>query len=585
MRKKSGKIALYNSANKINETKKAIIDIIKDWDNNVFVFDFGHYYYDETINKKTDVYPHFLFKTVISGSQRYIDTLFPKGKDKNTTYKHFDRNIKEICNISNIVTEDDVEKEGGFELKIKEIVSKGIFDTSDWAGGLAKKKIGGCLLVSSIVEGNHHSAVWVVLEKPIRGLDQTNGKVYCCMPSPCEKCVKKEDCAKVPLKDDVINSIFSRIDDLLMNELVYNSEQRTNFEITRQSTRAAITQVYERNLANHLVPNVLIHMTDEKAYSVEKISQLICAKTYKAETYKKELSKINPNRQVANLFSYLVNRSRYINKAIDGVATKVERRFVYNRLFNDLDANRILLNFISGESNFKYEIDFKHNGESLNDKNDILVSLPDGDLGAQAFYIILENIIRNTAKHNNRKTDVKFSVNFFDDGPLDKENSFFDEGKYYRVEIWDNAPITMNEADFKKKKKSIKKEEQYNNYFQKKSGDFIENAADLLVYKLNTQMNNSVFDPHRHTLRTSSLGLIEMEASAAFLRQIDLPEIESENYTLKHGQHFNRIEDKDYPYFMQAFKKKLNDNNDFSLGYRFYMKKTKLITSKNNNRR
>jgi hypothetical protein len=51
-----------------------------------------------------------------------------------------------------------------------------------------------------------------------------------------------------------------------------------------------------------------------------------------------------------------------------------------------------------------------------------------------------------------------------------------------------------------------------------------------LVDSQNIKINQSVLDRSNNQLRTNSLGLLEMEASAAFLRKIDMPDIESEDY-------------------------------------------------------
>lgn len=481
-----------------------------------------------------------------------------------------------------------------------------------------------------------------------------------------------------------------------------------------QSTRAAISQVFVRNIAHNIVSHVLMHLTNEKAFSAAGIYQLInkpkayqsdillpeinilekevraseinegidgmirlldwfqdndkadkvgtlkttlrsllnkeCIENIDVSKKKLQESKIKdedevvessrvklkkvieeagesfinafeqvsslfndeiynkekilyPNQQVANLFAYVANRCLYLNEATYGVSNMVGIKRVYGELFKELDANRILLNHISAIDNFRYKINFQHNGKELDEKNDISVSLPADVLGAQAFYNIIENIIRNTAKHNNSKTDgvVEFTVNFIDE-PLDKEDPFSEEDKYYRVEIWDDVPITSDKAKLDEEIENIKKEDKYYKYFsvtndkdvskttkdttdisiscvngtEDKKEPEIKDAADLLVFKQNTRMNNPIITD-KHVLRTNSLGLIEMEASAAFLRQIDLPEIENDYYTLKHGEYYNTIEGEPYPYFIQAFKKDLGkdkpDNERYSLGYRFYMKK------------
>ncbi|HKM12564.1 MAG TPA: SPASM domain-containing protein [Bacteroidales bacterium] len=451
-------------------------------------------------------------------------------------------------------------------------------------------------------------------------------------------------CSKNPVKTDLINkirlftaTIFSPIDSF------YYMEAKK--EVLKQATRAAISQVFVRNIAHNIVSHVLIHLTNEKSFSPEGIYKLINksnayisnivipqynAKKDKVNNKKLEIGieylkstieetgadfrnafeqvlplfnyKINneeknlySTQQVANLFSYVANRCLYLNEATYGVSNMVGIKRVYGELFKELDANRILLNHIPAIDNFSYKINVRHNGKILTDNDDISVSLPADVLGAQAFYNIIENIIRNTAKHNNSKSDVEngvfiFTVNFIDE-PLDKNDPFSDEDKYYRVEIWDNVPITSDKAKLDEEIENIKKEEKYRQYFyetKKEEKEPIKDAADLLVFKQNTRMNNSIIDPVNHTLRTGSLGLIEMEASTAFLRQIDLPEIEDDYYTLKHGEYYNKYDGKDYPYFIQAFKKDLGKDKSgvqigYSLGYRFYMKKPEkyLIISDN----
>ena len=579
----------YDSEKKINEIKQSLNKILKSWGNEVYVFDFGHYYYDEAINNNENE-KHFFFKTVIKGSKRYIETLFPNRKDETTDYRHFDRRIKEVCNISDEVNENN-EKDDSFELNVKEIVSKKVFDTSVWAEKLASQKIGGCLLVSSIIAGNHQSAVWVVLKKPIEGF--FTGKTYCFMP--CEMCPDNYNgCSKgfLSLKEKKIYAIFSNIEDLLINELVYNSELRTKSDIYHESIYAAICQVFVRIIPHNHIPNILDNLS-----KVEGLSTGIKHLSYEQMVYNSDIE-AEQSQSVASFFSYVANRSKYLSDATildDATYLKeVEFRSVY-KLFIDFDANRILLNHISSKYKFKYKIVFMHKKSIIAADKDIFVSLPAGDLGAQAFYNILENIISNTAEYKKLKGvfEVIFTVNFVDH--LDIKHPFLDEDKYYLVEIWDNVPIRKSASNFNKEIKDIKNDpqrlEEYNQYFgidennnkekdtvnssdvcAKNNEDKIKDAADLLVYKQNTRLNKSVINPNTNKLRINYHDLIEMEASAAYLRQEKLPEIEGDNYNLKHGHLYNIIDDKYYPYFIQAFKHELQDG-EFSLGYRFYMKK------------
>jgi len=81
-------------------------------------------------------------------------------------------------------------------------------------------------------------------------------------------------CSKNPLKTDLVNklrifteTIFSPID------AFYYMEAKK--EVLKQATRAALSQVFVRNLAHNLVSHVLIHLTSEKTFSPEGIHMLI----------------------------------------------------------------------------------------------------------------------------------------------------------------------------------------------------------------------------------------------------------------------------------------------------------------------
>ena len=69
-------------------------------------------------------------------------------------------------------------------------------------------------------------------------------------------------------------------------------------------------------------------------------------------------------------------------------------------------------------------------------------------------------------------------------------------------------------------------------------------------------------------LRNHSLGLLEMKASAAFLRQIDLPEIEQGCYRIEPDIEFYNKNDNCPPYIIKAFK-----TTEECLGYRIFIKK------------
>ena len=214
---------------------------------------------------------------------------------------------------------------------------------------------------------------------------------------------------------------------------------------------------------------------------------------------------------------------------------------------------RILLNYISGVSNFKYKFklmvaDEKGDEKEMTVDNDIGVAFPSDVLGCHAFYNIIENIIRNTAKHAKNTGEVTITIKFKDVVVKDCDD-IEEAAELYCVEI-DNGVSVDN--------------------------------IDELVKDQNERLNQSVLKNNR--LRSSNLGLLEMEASAAFLRQIDLPEIESDDYLIDHDNNlFHERNEKKRLNILKAFA--FYDRNNEKgetikvktgrLGYRFFVQKPK----------
>ena len=220
----------------------------------------------------------------------------------------------------------------------------------------------------------------------------------------------------------------------------------------------------------------------------------------------------------------------YLSELTFGVSNILASKTIYGDVFRELDRVRLLLNHISGVSSFKYKFCLKYNGEQMGKENDVVVAFPSDVLGSQALYNILENIIRNTAKHA-RRDEVKsgcetFTIEFSD-------SDLFPE--YYCVEI-DNGVIEPN--------------------------------VDELVDKQNEYINDSILD-ESNNLRTYSLGLLEIEASAAFLRQIDIAKIESFEYQF--GE--NDIDEYHNSLGNLIILKAINKNG--TLGCRFFLQKPK----------
>jgi hypothetical protein len=325
-------------------------------------------------------------------------------------------------------------------------------------------------------------------------------------------------------------------------------------EVKEKATAAAIAQAMARNLSHNHGSHVMSDLIGDLVY--DRLTDDAIKNEKKA--YVSSISEDKDvfdekNKQIAYFSRYLKNRMDYLSEVTFGVSTLLTTKMVKSDVLVELDRVRILLNRISGVSGFSFTIVLKFEG-TLKNESDIGVSLPGDILGCQAFYNILENIIRNTAKHAARKSpdqkQVTFTVCFKDITPQAGGKSA-DADALYCVEI-DNG---TDERDI-----------------------------DTLVDNQNRLLNESVLDEYNN-LRSHGLGLLEMKASAAFLRQIDLLDIDSRDYQVdsneeyyhaEHGKHVLNI--------LKAFAIKEKDENGAArktkagkLGYRLFVQKPKEI--------
>lgn len=296
----------------------------------------------------------------------------------------------------------------------------------------------------------------------------------------------------------------------------------------------------------------------EEEETCPKIKQLIeqCVEIFKAHSNLDAKNITSESlRQVVYLLNHIKCRVDYISDISFGAPMLQTSRYVYNDIFKEIDKVGLLMNHISGlEEDFKYSIVVSkpdaENAENkeLSENNDFQVAIPNDVVGTHAFYNILENIIRNTAKHSsgNQNDEVVFHIDFSD---IEKKNVVDEDvqkesEKYYCVEIYDNI-------------------EQAN--------------VEALVDNLNKQMNEPIYDKDRP--RSHSLGIVEMEASAAYLRKLDSVVINDEQYHVVNKKDDGENGKNTFETYKDSYDNpngKLNLLKAFSkdgkhLGYRFFM--------------
>ena len=309
------------------------------------------------------------------------------------------------------------------------------------------------------------------------------------------------------------------------------------YNLRQKAVVASVAQVMARNMSHnigsHVFSNLISNdvyskLTDRKILRNDAYLSICDAKSiYPKEQVEVVKSNVN-NIQLSYFNQYLKSRMDYLSEVTFGTPNMLTTKYMYSDVFKELDRERILLNYISGIQGFKYTFYLKRNGTVLSNENDIAIAFPSDVLGNQAFYNIIENVIRNTAKHacNNKQEVVTFTIEF-----TDIED--FPETEYYCVEI-DNG---IEESDI-----------------------------DELVKKQNIRINASVLDKDNN-LRSHSLGLLEMKASAAFLRQVDIAKVDSYEYHFDDKDEFTNKHDN------LILLKAINKNG--ALGYRFLLQKPK----------
>lgn len=382
-----------------------------------------------------------------------------------------------------------------------------------------------------------------------------------------------------PISPNVRNDLFLEINKILSHialNYIYSTGIELMENMRKVAVKAAIAQVMVRNMSHNFGSHVLSNLIGPKTYEMVKDGNMDPANSeslfesnikYGYNSFYEDNQSTpvfknskDKNYQLPAFFQYLKSRMDYLNEVTFSVTTFVTTRLVREDVMKELDRVRILLNTISGVGDFRYSFHLLHNGERIKKENDFRAAFPADILGCQAFYNIIENIIRNTAKHAMvpEGKEVVFTIEFKDkfDTPEFKglTTSIPELDDYYLVEIY---------------------------------SDVLDENIDTLVENQKHEINRSVLDENNN-LRSRSLGLLEMEASAAFLRQMDLTEIESDDYV---------VDNNDELFHEREGNKRLNilkpfaidrlrcvridpDGNSVTcysgkLGYRFFVQKPK----------
>ncbi|HEY8930927.1 MAG TPA: hypothetical protein VIM55_17115, partial [Mucilaginibacter sp.] len=339
---------------------------------------------------------------------------------------------------------------------------------------------------------------------------------------------------------------FKRI---YIDQLIPKYEER----ILQNTLRAAISQLLNRNGSHNIGSHVLSRLV--LAGSIRQLKDELTKPENKNHQYQylaflaqnnREADKVHSEDFIAYLMSYLKTRMDFLADIATSTPTLESSKYFLRDVIAGFDQNRILLNRISGSNNFKYRLQIKDcrectagnkqcNCPELTVHNDVLVSIVNDVLGHHAFYVILENIIRNTAKHAIIPSgmEVVFTIGI-------KECAF--DRSFYEIVIFDNCDIP-------------------------------EPRLSELVTEQNRRLNESILEDNQ--LRHGNWGLIEMDVSAAYLRKINIEDVDLNKYNIPLSEEeeieFSKDEWREKKPTLKALKKGSH------LAYQIYLSKPKDI--------
>jgi hypothetical protein len=312
-------------------------------------------------------------------------------------------------------------------------------------------------------------------------------------------------------------------------------------ELALQATRAAISQVMARNMSHNIGSHVLSKFKDRNDIcNISPSGGQYDGSAYNTLFKPREL---RLREQIAYFNEYLKNRMDFLADIATSDPVMENAMLLKNDIFKGFDRNRILLNRISGVSDkdFRFRIVLKKNGAELEDDEDVILSITNDVLGAQAFYILLENIIRNVAKHSKIKRDEKSGIEITVDVA-----DFPDNLSFYGISIYDNLKKTASEIND-------------------------------IVRRRNEAFDQTVLENNK--LRDNNLGTIEMDVCAAYLRCQQLTCIEDVGYRVLDDSTGELAPSNPCaPKLLHAYGYPLNPEEDeYSLAYKLYVSKPKEI--------
>lgn len=430
------------------------------------------------IVKKEQQYCVFYSATSIEAQIKQINRII--NKDRQPTETENNKKNQEIIRNDKEDIKSKLEQNKSNQLVINQIIEKRFTirdqEGTDW-GPKAAEIV--CKEILKIVEPDPINPAYYGFYLFDEDPDQQG--IFLCgfvgVTKDEAKICKKTEVNKYPIIENVTNDVH-KISALIRNKHLSN----LNVLLKRETVKSAKAAIMSRNMSHNLGSHVMFYIK-QRLESVEKIldsgalKNLIQASSLDdLEKMLKEVHINNDTKQMPFLvglgrfINYLQERQDYIaTVATDYIPYKTTINFkdaIYDELKPEMHARRhngdaagresanLLLDYIAKSEGFEKSDDIellfiKDDGTTFNGSGtpegvpenlrNFNVSLPGGNLGRQAFFSIMENIIRNTAKHDGSRLKGKKLCFQFDRLIADDITNI--EGFSYRYrEIYEKEP-------------------------------------------------------------------------------------------------------------------------------------------------
>jgi len=232
--------------------------------------------------------------------------------------------------------------------------------------------------------------------------------------------------------------------------------------------RASIAAIMGRNMSHNIGSHAIWHLAE----------QLKNSRAYS-------------NEEIKNFMLYLQRRMDFIAQ-VSTSSPSWCLTTLWNKFLNEFIKQKCLLDNIARshlQSPTESPMQIYENKLMIKrNKSNFSISIPHGQIGAQAFYVILEGLIRNSAKYGKVTNTLEFTITI--------EDQWDDAGRgwqkdFYRVKISDNISTSQRVVD-----------------------------------DLNYKLSQPIIDPDTGELKTGDWGMKEIKICAAYLRMVKQEEID-----------------------------------------------------------